>query len=357
VPAVAKEGARFVTADAVAREARVSRSTVSRAFTPGASVSPEARTRVMATAAAMGYRVNRLAQSLIRARSHLVGLVGSNLATPFHGSQVAALSEAMFAAGMQCLLLNADAKGADGSGADGSGADVAPLIETLLELRARAVVILSGTPPTAIVGECRRSGLSVVLINKPLPALAAHTILCDDVAGAGLAAERLLAAGCRRLAVIGSASGTASITRRIDAFRARIAERGLPCLVWSEGPTGYETGLQAARGLLGARPGSTETGSPEIDGAFCATDLIAMGFMDGARHERGWRIPQEVSVVGFDDIPQAGWLAYGLTTLRQSVPHLVDAVMAALADDAEPLPGALPVVLPVALVERGSVRA
>ncbi len=336
----------FVTADAVARAAQVSRSTVSRAFTPGASVSPEARSRVMKVAAAMGYRVNRLAQSLIQARSRLVGLVGSNLATPFHGSQVAALSEALLAADMQCLLLNADR----------SGSDVAPLIETLLEFRARAVVILSGTPPTTIVEECRRSGLRVILINKPLPELAAHTILCDDAAGARLAAERLLAAGCRRLAVIGSASGTASITRRIDAFSAYIAARGLSSVVWSQGPTGYETGLRAVRGLLGARQGGMEQAGPEIDGAFCVTDLIAMGFMDGARHELGWGIPEEVSVIGFDDIPQAAWLGYRLTTLCQSMPRLVDAVMAALADEEEPPPGTPPVMLPVALVERGSVR-
>lgn len=290
----------------------------------------------------MGYRVNRLAQSLIRARSHLVGLVGSNLATPFHGCQVAALSEALFTAGMQCLLLNADR----------SGADVAPLIATLLEFRARAVVILSGTPPTAIVEECRRSGLCVVLINKPLPEIAAHTILCDDAVGAELAAERLLAAGCRRLAVIGSGSRTASITRRIEAFRARLAERGLRCAVWSEGASGYETGIHAARRMLGARQRK-----PAIDGAFCATDLIAMGFMDGVRHELGWRVPEDLSVVGFDDIPQASWLAYRLTTLRQSVPHLVDAVMAALSMEEELLPGAPPVVLPVTLIERGSVRA
>ncbi len=331
------ESRRFVTAGAVAREARVSRSTVSRAFTPGASVSPEVRSRVIEVAAAMGYRVNRLAQSLIRARSYLVGLVGSNLATPFHGSQVAALSEALFAAGMQCLLLNAD----------GRGADVAPLIETLLEFRARAVVILSGTPPTAIVEECRRSGLRVVLINKPLPAVAAHTIVCDDASGARLAAERLVAAGCRRLAVIGSASGTASIVRRIEAFRAELEVRGMGCAVWAEGATGYETGLRAARPVLAGR---------DIDGAFCATDLIAMGFMDGARHELGLRVPEDLSVIGFDDIPQAAWLGYRLTTLRQSVPHLVAAVMEALGREEEPEAGAPPVVLPVALVERGSVR-
>ncbi|MDA8050552.1 MAG: LacI family DNA-binding transcriptional regulator [Rhodospirillales bacterium] len=329
--------ARFVTAGAVARRAGVSRSTVSRAFTPGKNVSPEARSRIITAASEMGYRVNRLAQGLIRSRSHLVGLVGANLGTPFHASQVAALSEALFSHGMQCLLLNADRP----------GRDVAPLIANLLEFRARAVVILSGTPPTAIVEECRRSGLRVILINKPLPDVAAHTILCDDAGGARLAAERLLSAGCRRLALIGSASGTASIMRRIEAFRAYLTRRRIEPVIWCEGPTGYETGVAAARNLLGRA---------RIEGAFCVTDLIAMGFMDVARHERDRRVPEDLSVIGFDDIPQASWHAYRLTTIRQSVPQLVAAVMHAIARDDEPAPGRAPAVLPVSLVERQSVR-
>lgn len=327
----------FVTAGAVARRAGVSRSTVSRTFTPGSSVSVEAKRRVMAAAEEMGYRVNRLAQGLIRAGAPLVGLVGANLATPFHASQIAALSEVLPAHGMQCLVLNADRP----------GRDVAPLIANLLEFRARAVVILSGTPSTAIVAECRRSGLRVILINKPLPEVAAHTILCDDAAGARLAAERLLAAGCRRFALIGSASGTASITRRMQVFRAHLAKRRIEPVVWGQGPTSYATGLAAARAILG------ET---RIDGAFCVTDLIAMGFMDGARHECGRRVPAELSIVGFDDIPEAAWRAYSLTTIRQSVPRLVAAVVRAIAVADEPRPGEPPVILPVSLVERESVR-
>ncbi|MGH7101334.1 MAG: LacI family DNA-binding transcriptional regulator [Acetobacteraceae bacterium] len=329
---------RFVTAGAVAHRAGVSRSTVSRAFTPGRSVSPEAKRRVIAAAEEMGYRVNRLAQGLIRAGSPLVGLIGANLGAPFHASQVAALSEALLAHGMQCLVLNADRP----------GRDMAPLIANLLEFRARAVVILSGTPSTAIVAECRRSSLRVILINKPLPDLAAHTILCDDATGARLAAERLLAAGCRHLALIGSASGTASITRRMQVFRACLAKRRIEPVVWSKGATSYETGFEAARALLGKR---------SIDGAFCVTDLIALGFLDGARHERGRLVPADLSVVGFDDIPQAAWRAYALTTIRQSVPRLVAAVMGAIALDDEPDPKEPPVILPVSLIERESVRA
>lgn len=327
----------YVTAGAVARKAGVSRSTVSRAFTPGSSISREARARVMVAAALMGYRVNRLAQSLTRARSPLVGLVGANLETPFQANLMADLSEALLRQGMQCVLLNAR----------GTVRDVAPLIANLLEFRARAVVILSGTPPVEIIEECRRSRLKVILINRPLPEAAVHTILCDDRAGAELAAGRLLAAGCRNLAVIGSASGTPSITRRIEAFSAHLKARGIEPVVWLKGPTGYETGRDAARTLLGGQ---------RLDGAFCATDLIAMGFVDGARHDRGLRVPEDVSVIGFDDIPQAAWQAYQLTTIRQSVPNLVEAVMRAIASEEEALPGAAPVLLPVSLIERTSAR-
>lgn len=327
----------YVTAGAVARRAGVSRSTVSRAFTPGSSISREARARVMVAAALMGYRVNRLAQSLTRARSPLVGLVGANLETPFQASLMADLSEALLRQGMQCVLLNAR----------GTVRDVAPLIANLLEFRARAVVILSGTPPGEIIEECRRSRLKVILINRPLPEAAAQTILCDDRAGAELAARRLLAAGCRNLAMIGSASGTPSIMRRIEAFCAHLKARGIEPMVWLEGPTGYETGRDAARTLLGGQP---------LDGAFCATDLIAMGFVDGARYDRGLRVPEDVSVIGFDDIPQAAWHAYQLTTIRQSVPNLVEAVMRAIASEEEALPGAAPMLLPVSLIERTSAR-
>src|SRR5215213_4710559 len=97
----------FVTAEDVARLAGVSRSAVSRTFTPGASVSPDVRQRVQEAAKVLGYRVNRLARSLISDRSNLVGVVGSNLSTPFMARQLDQLSQALLKRSMQCLLLNA----------------------------------------------------------------------------------------------------------------------------------------------------------------------------------------------------------------------------------------------------------
>ena len=96
--------------------------------------------------------------------------------------------------------------------------------------------------------------------------------------------------------------------------------------VWQEGPTDYATGREAALALLA---------DDAIDGVFCVTDLIALGFLDAARLDRGRRVPDDLSVIGFDDIPQAGWSAYQLTTFRQPVRLLTDAVMKVIRQRAE----------------------
>lgn len=331
----ARSGQGFVTAQDVARLAGVSRSAVSRAFTPGASVSADVRERVHAAARTLGYRVNRLARSLISSRSNLVGVVGANLATPFMARQLDELSRALLRRGLQCLLLNAAE----------AEQDIAPLLDLILEFRVRAIVVLSGSPPCAIIDECLANGVRVILVNRQSDEAATDTIVSDDAAGAGLAAERLLAAGCRRPGVVGSAAGTPTQLRRRDAFLERMAEAGLEAVSWGEGGTAYETGVAAARGLLPRH---------DLDGVFCMTDLLALGFLDGAR-SLGRDVPGDLSVVGFDDIPQSAWLPYRLTTIRQSLPDLTASVVGAIERDGE---GAslLHSILPVELVERETVR-
>jgi DNA-binding LacI/PurR family transcriptional regulator len=323
----------FVTAADVAARAGVSRSAVSRTFTPGAYVSAQVRARVSDAAEQVGYRVNRLAQSLIQERSSLVGVVAANVDAPFNAALLSALSQTLPAAGWECLLFNAT----------NAEAGIEPLIERILEYRARALVILSGTPPNAIVAESLRRGLRVILVNKPMRGIAVDTILSDDLTGARLAADRLIRAGARRLATVASGSGTPSQRRRIAAFRKRAAEHGLTPLVWAKGETRYETGGLAAAALLDQRP----------DGVFCVTDLLAMGFLDTVRHVHGLAVPDDLSLVGFDDIRSASWSAYRLTTIRQSVPALAQAVLDAVQREGVP---ARRVVVPVELIERGTVR-
>ena len=326
--------AGFVTAEDVARLAGVSRSAVSRTFTPGASVSRDVRARVQTAAQSVGYRVNRLAQSLALDNSPLVGIVAANIDTPFNAALLARMGQVLSQNGMQCLLLDATHV----------ETGIAPLIERILEFRARAVIIMSGSPSNAIVEECLRSKLRVVLVNRPIPGVQADLVLSDDVAGARLAADQLLRSGARRLAVVAGGSGTPSQRRRIDAFRRYVAGRGVETTAWAAGVTSYETGQRAARELLtGERP----------DGVFCVTDLLALGFMDVARYELGMNLPGELGIVGFDDVPEAGWLAYRLTTIRQSVEGLSRAALAAVMRESGQGTTNL---IPIELVERESVR-
>jgi DNA-binding LacI/PurR family transcriptional regulator len=326
----------FITAADVARAAGVSRSAVSRTFTPGASVSDDVRQRVQDAARALGYRVNRLASNLISDESTLVGVVGSNLSSPFMSRQLDELSRALQQSGRQCLLFNAaDARNG-----------VEPLIESILEFRVAAIVIMSGAPPSAIIDECLKNGVRVILVNRQPDDAAGDTVVSDDAHGVRLVAGRLLAAGCRKLAVVGSGVPTPSQIRRRELFTAAVRRARREVVAWSQGASTYDSGLEAARTLM---PGSG------IDGVFCTTDLIALGFLDGAR-ACGLAVPGEVSVIGYDDIPQSAWLAYRLTTIRQSPVELASAVVAALARAPDEGAHRVQSLLPVELVERDTVR-
>ncbi len=328
----------FVTAADIAEHAGVSRSAVSRTFTPGASVSSAVRARVLEAAGQLGYRVNRLAQSLTNARSNIVGLVGTDFHQPFHAECLATLSATLLADGFQCMLLNAA----------NAESDMGAIIERVLDYRVCAIVVMNGTPPSHIVKECLDNGVPVILVNKPMPGFAVDTVVTDHAGGGRAAADRLLAAGCRRLAVVSSGARTASLVGRLEAFRDRAAEAGVCVRVWEEGPTDYGAGREAALTMLA---------DDAIDGAFCVTDLLALGFLDAARLDRGRRVPDDLSVIGFDDIPQAAWNAYQLTTFRQPVRLLTNQVMQVIRQRAEnPATPHAVFTLPAGLVVRMTVR-
>src|ERR1700694_1384505 len=152
----------FVTAADVAERVGVSRSAVSRTFTPGASVSNKVLARILDAAGQLGYRVNRLAQGLTNARSNIVGLVGADIHQPFHAECLAMLSATLLADGFQCMLLNAT----------NAQHDMGALIARVLEYRVCAIVVMNGTPPSRIVTEALSNGVPVILVHKPLPGLA-----------------------------------------------------------------------------------------------------------------------------------------------------------------------------------------
>lgn len=296
-----------VSARDVAGSAGVSRTAVSRTFTPGASVAPATRAKVMAAAEALGYQVNSLARGLTRAESGLVALIVAELETPYRALLVSALTDKLQAAGKVAMIINTDR----------SDASVEAALRQAIGYRTDAAIVLSGMPDPALADLCQRNGLQLVLINRDEEFPGAVRIRLNDEEAGATAARTLLRVGCTRPALVTSASATVSLAARARGFLAVLSAEGVSPILAAEGPTHYKTGLALGTKLLSrvVRP----------DGVFCVTDLIAFGVIDAARQRFGLRVPDDLSVIGFDDVPQAGWEAYKLTTFRQPINGIVNA--------------------------------
>ena len=327
-----------VSARDVAEAAGVSRTAVSRTFTPGASVAPATRARVIAAAEALGYQVNSLARSLTRAESGLVALIVAELDTPYRSQLVSILTERLQLAGKLAMIINTDR----------SDASVEAALRQAIGYRTDAAIVLSGMPDPALADLCLRNGLQLVLINRDEALPGTVRVRLDDEQAGAAAARTLLRVGCTRPALATSAPATTSLAARASGFLAALQEQGITPIIAAHGPTHYDTGLALGTQLL--------TCADPPDGVFCVTDLLAFGVMDAARHRFGLQIPQDLSVIGFDDIPQAGWEAYGLTTFAQPINGIADACVAWLS---RPTQGdsAETVHLSAQMIWRKSVRA
>ncbi|MAN78051.1 MAG: LacI family transcriptional regulator [Rhizobiales bacterium] len=302
-------GKSFVSAQQVAARAGVSRSAVSRTFTNGASVSPATRKRVLEAAEELGYHVNHLARGLIRDSSNIVSLVVADINTPYQAKMIEALTRRLQAADKVAMIINSS----------GENATVEAALRQTLHYRADATIVLSGQPAASLIETCLSNGQHVILVNRDDPVPGPQTIVVTNRTAARQAFDMLYRAGCRRLAVIASAVGSASLSAREKAFVEAAKDASVDVNVTRLGPTAYQSGVEAARLVLSK--------SERPDGIFCVTDLLACGFLDAARNEFGLKVPDELCVIGFDDIEQASWSSYELTTFRQPVDQIADHVV------------------------------
>lgn len=290
-----------VSAQDVAARAGVSRSAVSRAFTPGASVSAATRARVMKAAEELGYHVNHLARGLVRNRSGIVCLIVSEIATPYRATLVRWLTQFLQEAGKVAMVINTDR----------SDSSVSAALLQAINFRADASIILSGMPDRAITAQCYRHGQRIILINRDETLPGSLSIHLDAQSAAETAVMAFQRAGCRHLAFANSLAGTPSLQKREAAFLAVAQDAGLHVIVERFGTTSYESGQILAHRLL--------TRAQRPDAIFCVTDLIACGVMDEARHRFRLRVPDDLCLFGYDNIAQAGWASYNLTTFAQPV--------------------------------------
>lgn len=328
----------FITAHDVARAAGVSQSAVSRAFTPGASIAPDTRLRIMEAAERLGYRPNLLARSLINGRSNIVGVGVGDLANPFFVETLQLLSRTLDQAGLRLLLFPAEGS---------SGGE--PSINEILHYRLDALVLLSVGLSSNLAEECRKAQVPVVLYNRTTGDHAASSVIGDNPVGARTIAAHLLAGDHRRMAFLAGAEGSSTNAQREAAFFGYLAEQGAPAPIRAAGDYRIDIATAATRRLL--------AGKDRPDAIFCANDSMAIAAINVARHEFGLDVGREISIVGYDDVPMASWPAFSLTSYAQPAHSMVDQtvrLIQILRDDPERHEH---VVVEGGLVVRGSSRA
>lgn len=326
-----------VTLREVAARAGVSRSAVSRVFTPGAPVAPATRARIEAAAAELGYRPSMLASALSTGRTKLIGLVSTNFHNPVFLEIFDRLTRGLQDRSLRPLLVNL-------SGEMTLEAAVAMLRQYSVD----GVILASSTLPPDFPLAFKAAGLPVVhAFGRPADAPAVDIVGVDNAACGRMAAETLLARGYRALGFLGGPQAATSTQDRLAGFRAGLAEAGLrPVEAFAEAYS-FAAGRAGMQRALAA--------GQRAEAWFCGDDILSIGAIS-ALSEAGLKVPQDVGVLGMNDMEMAGWPKVMLTTIRQPIARIIDTsierIAAALRGDTTPCT----TLFPCEIVERGTLR-
>lgn len=329
------------TLDEVARLAGVSRATASRAINGGHRVSPRALTAVEEAVSTLGYRPNPAARSLVTRRTDSVALVVPEpdervFADPFFGHTLRSVNRVLDERDLQLVLLLAR------PGEEGR------LLRYLSRRNIDGALVVSHHRHDRLAEHLSGLGLPAVFVGRPWAAVRTLSwVDTDNVAGGRLAARRLLDGGRRRLATIAGPADMAAGADRLAGWCEVVEGAGLSASAVRHGDFTESGGLAAARELLAVHP--------DLDGLFAASDLMAAGALR-ALAEAGRRVPDDVAVVGYDDLEVAERTSPTLTTVRNPVAEMVERATRLLLDQLADVGEREPeqVVFPPALVSRDS---
>lgn len=289
----------------LAREAGVSQSTVSRVLNSAPSsiqISEETRDRVLAAVSRLGYSPNPLARGLRGAPTMLLGVIVREITDPFFSGPVEAVTAAASARGYNVVLGHAHGR-----------ADEAIALRSVLETRHVDAILLLGdmTDQPRVIEDLRHGHVPVVALWQGATGHDMPSVSVDNGWGIGRALDHLLELGHRRIAFIGGRP-LGDIQERQTAFEERVRAEGLAL------PTGYiqHVSNDPAGGNLAL---ASLLALPEPPTAIvCSTDQLAIGVLHGAA-TRGVRVPDQLSVTGFDDLPVSAFTVPALTTVRMPV--------------------------------------
>src|SRR5215212_2802694 len=284
----------------VARLAGVSTATVSRALNGTGQIAPSTRATIEAAVDQLGYRPNTIARSLVTKSTQTIALLLPDISNPFYAALVSGIQEAALGHGHTMLLCTTES-------------DAEREEHYLRVLRAKQVdgALVDGLVlPSDRIARFVEEGFPIVCLDRDIDSRSIPLVQVDNRAGGRLATEHLLALGHTRIAHVTGAGELGISDERLAGYRDALTGAGLPVdfQLVEEGRFTDDGGHDAARRLLEREPGVTAI--------FAANDLSALGVLNAVA-EAGKRVPDDVSVVGFDDLHLSAYTAPPLTTIRQ----------------------------------------
>jgi LacI family transcriptional regulator len=322
----------------VARLAGVSHQTVSRVLNNHPNVREETRQRVQQAIEQLNYRHNKLARGLATRRSGRLGVISVESRLYGPTATLIGIEQAARLAGYTITI----------TGIDFAGTTMREAVETMAEQSVEGIILIAPVESSAAGFSALPAGIPVVAVEAGY-ASALPVASVDQLTGARLATEHLLSLGHRTVWHVAGPRNWLEAQERVEGWRVTLGAAGVVAPPPLPGDWNARSGYQAALQLADR---------PDVTAVFVANDQMALGMLHGF-HERGIRVPQDVSVVGFDDIPEAEFLIPGLTTVRQDFDAVGRLGVNLLTDLIE---GAVPAALKQdritpTLVLRGSTRS
>ena len=293
-----------VTSADVAELAGVSQSAVSRVFTPGASVSIKTTTKVKEAALSLGYRPNSIARAMVSGKSRMIGVVVAYLENQFYPEALERLSNCLQEKGYHVLIFMA---GKDRQSIDN-------VIGEILDYQVDGIIAASVSMSSGLSERCRNAGVPMVLFNRAQDEPNMSAITSDNIEGGKKIAKFLISSGHKKISYIAGWEGASTQRDREAGFISILNDAGLSLHSRKVGNFVLEESREATRSMFLNNP-------PEA--VFVANDHMAFAVMDTLRYELGLKIPDDVSVVGYDDVPAASWPSYFLTSVHQPVNIMV----------------------------------
>ena len=312
--AIAAANGTAVTLEMVAKEAGVSPSTVSRILNGTARVRDSKVQAVEAAIAKLQFMPNPVARSLAGGKSMSIGVVTQSIDSPFYGEALASIEKGLLRGNYSPLFVS-------GHWREG---DERRCVDHLLSRRVEGIILLTSCLPDSELANLSRN-VPLTLTGRNVHGERIYCLDVDSTMGARLATDYLIGQGHRQIAFISGSPNHPDALQRLSGYKAALVANKIPFDKKLVAPGYYSEmgGLAAIHALLDSKV--------EFTAVFAANDQTAHGAML-ALHRRGLKVPQDVSVIGFDDLPASAFMIPPLTTVHRSIDEIGEAAAEAMID-------------------------